>query len=180
VSFDLIALWALTVINSFALILVVRQLATLPKYNKRPGPRPGSPFGDWELTTLNGDKRSSKQMPPEYVMLVAAETCGPCHALFAQLAHSGRPRDHFVIAGQGDPGVLSRAASTPAGPLYDEYLGGVDEGFLQRFDITSTPYAVAVKYGRVVASGPARTPAELETIAAIFRPALQAIPSIPT
>jgi hypothetical protein len=119
-------------------------------------------------------------MPTEYLMLVAAETCGPCHALFAQLAHGGRPPDYFVIAGQGDAGVLSRAASTTAGPLYDEYLGGVDAAFLQRFEIVSTPYAVAVKHGRVVASGPARTPAELDGIAAIFRPALGSTSSIST
>lgn len=168
-AFDLIALWTLTVLNSFAIILVVRQIATLPKYNRPPGPRAGSVFGDWELTTLGGDKRLSKQMPSQYVMLMAAERCAPCHALLAQLVHGGRPEGHFVIAGDGDPVVLSRAASTPAGPIYDEYLDGADAAFLQRFDIVSTPYALAIKHGRVVASGPARTPTELQTIADILR-----------
>ena len=175
---DSIALWILTVVNSFAIILVVRQLATLPKYNRPPGPRPGAPFAGWELTTLGGEKRSAAQMPLEYIILIAAERCGPCHALFAQLANVGRPTPYFVIAGEGDAALLSQASSTPAGPLYDEYLAGVDVAFMQRFDIPSTPYALAIKRERVVASGPARTPAELQQIADIFTPAARTPPPL--
>ena len=179
VPFDSIALWALTIVNSFVIILVIRQLATLPKYNRPPGPRPGAPFDDWVLTTLSGEQRSANQMPSEYLMLIAAERCGPCHALFAQLAHAGRPRGHFVIAGEGDAAVLSQATSTPTGPLSDEYLAGVDLAFMQRFDIPSTPYGLAVKRGRIVASGPARTPAELQRIADIFAPAVSGAAVLP-
>lgn len=172
-ALDYIALWILTVVNSFAIILIVRQLAALPNYSQTPGPRLGSVFGEWELKTLAGETRSSSEMPPEYVMLFAAEHCGPCHVLFAQLGQMGRPGGHLVIAAEGDAAALSRAASTPSGPLYDELLSGVDGRFMRQFNIPGTPYGLAVRQGRIVASGPARSSSELQKLADVLRPAIK-------
>jgi hypothetical protein len=170
-SWDYVVLWALTVINSFVILLLVRQLALMPKYTRAPGPRLGSTFGEWALQTMGGRALTSKQMPEEYVMLFASESCGPCHTLFAQLAHVGRSTGTLVVAAEGNATKLERAARTANRPLYDEFLEGVDDGLMQRLQIPSTPFAVAIRQSRVVAAGPARTPAELETITAVLRPA---------
>jgi hypothetical protein len=143
----------------------------MPKYSRSPGPRLGATFGDWTLKTLEGETRTSKQMPPEYVMLFAAEACASCHTLFGQLAHSGRTRGPLVVAAEGEAPRLARAATTPNGPLYDEFLAGADLALMQRLEIPSTPFAVAIRQGHVMASGPARTPEELEKIGDMLRPA---------
>ena len=169
-SLEFGALWAVTLVNSFVMILVVRQIATLPRYNRPPGPKPGATFDQWQLQTLNGRSRVATEMPPAYTMLVTAERCGVCHALVAQLAHEGKPQGHLVIATDGGKGELARAAAS-GGTVYDEFLVGVDQTFLQRYEIPSSPYALAIRHGRIVAAGPARTATELAKISEVLAPA---------
>ena len=167
-SLDYVLLWALVIGNGLATLLVIRQVAMLPKFSRPPGPRPGSQL-DWALATLDGTVRESSAMPAEYVMLFASERCNACHALFASIARFGRPEAHLVVAAESDGVMLEAAARTDRARLYDEFLLGADVAFMQRHGIPTTPYAVAVRLGRVVSAGPARTPTELAQIADILR-----------
>lgn len=169
-SFDYLLLWALTIANSFGLILMVRQLAARPVYRTVSGPPPGLRFTDWTLKTLEGLPRSSSEMPVEYTMLFASDNCGPCHTLLGKLAQAGRTVGTLVLAADGDAAKLQQAALSARGPLYDEFLAGADQTFRQRFEVPGTPYAVAIRQGRVLASGPTRTPEDLQKIADVLRP----------
>jgi len=161
------------VANAIATLLVVRQLALIPKYNRRPGPKPGALFQGWQLMSSDGELRSAEQMPSEYVSLFTDERCGPCHALFGELAHVGRiPERLVVISRSGGNGLLA-AAATGSEVLYDEFLVGAGTQFFERFEIPSTPFATAVRHGHVIASAPTRTAAELDALAARLRPAIR-------
>lgn len=165
---DYLLLWSLTILNSFMVIVLIRHVARLPQ--RPPGPPVGLPVRDWTLRTVEGSERTGADMPSAYTLLVAAENCGACHGLLARLARSGRPPGTLVIATSGDGAKLAQAAESTEGPLYDEFLTGTDPEFMQKFRIPSTPYALAVRHGRVVASGPARTPEELAAIADVVSP----------
>lgn len=161
---DSIVLWILTIANSVAILLVVRQLAALPAYRPT-GPRRGASFANWTLRTLDGTPRSSAEMPTEYTMLFASETCGPCHTLLGELAKSALNIEPLVVAVDGDAPKLQEASLSPRGLVYDEFLGGADSAFRERFQVPGTPFALAIRRERVVASGPARTPEELAKLA---------------
>ena len=176
-SIDYAALWILTVVNAVALLLVVRQLALLPRYSQPAGPRLGRLVPDWTLKTLEGRDRPITELPSEYVALFTAEGCGPCHTLFNRLAHEGRPRGPLVVFAEGDAQTLAATATGAAGPLYEEFLGGVTHEMMLEFSIPSTPFAVAIRHGRVAASVPARTRDELANIGTILGPALAASPA---
>lgn len=166
---DYLAVWALTVANSLAILLVVRQLARLPK-PRAPGPRVGAPFVNWTLATLAGEQRSSRNMPSEYTMLFAANDCRQCHTLFSDLAESKRTIGVLVVAADGDAAALAGPAEARTAQFYDEFLTGADQAFRQQFHIPGTPFAIAVRQGHVVGSGATRTPAELQRIADMLRP----------
>lgn len=170
-SWDYLALWALTVANSFAILLLIRQVAQHPAYRQPQGPKPGTPFENWSLSTLAGQPRTAAEMPEEYTMLFASDSCGPCRTLFDELARSGRTRGALVVAADGESAALVRAAATASEPLYDDFLSGADHPFRQQHQIPGTPFAVAVRHGRVVASGPAGTPAQLQQVADALAPA---------
>lgn len=163
-SFDYVLLWGLTIANSFAILLVVRQLSHMPAYRPVNGPRTGSRFADWTLRTLEGKQRSSAEMPSEYTILFASENCGPCHTLLAELGRSGRKAGTLVIAADGDATSLQRETLTSRGSVCDEFLTGADPAFRRRLKIPGTPFAVAVSREQVLASGPVRTSTELEKI----------------
>jgi hypothetical protein len=164
VAFDYVLIWVLTIANSVAILLVVRRLASLSTYRPT-GPRPGSSFADWTLQTLEGKSRSSAEMPLQYMLLFASETCESCHTLLRELARSSRRLETLVVAADGDAPTLRQAALTPDGPVYDEFLAGADIAFRQRFQIPGTPFAFAVRRGRVVASSPVRIPEDLARLA---------------
>jgi hypothetical protein len=124
----------------------------------------------WTLRTLSGQARSLADLPAEYVAVFAAEGCGPCHTLFARLAHEGRPAGRLVVLAEGDAGRLATVAQTQGVPLYDEFLSGVTRPMMLEFEIPSTPYAVAVRHGHVIAAGPSRTGDELTRIAEALHP----------
>jgi hypothetical protein len=106
-------------------------------------------------------------MEAQYVMLFAADSCDPCHALLRRLANStlGRPNVRLILAVEGDPTGLLRASEGASGRPYDEVLAGVTRDMMRRLEIPGTPYAVALRDGVVMATGPARTPEELSGIA---------------
>lgn len=168
-SVDYVMLWVLAVTNTLGLLVVVRQLAFLPKYSVAPGPRVGRLLPAWTFTTLDGQQRALAELPTEYVAIFAAEGCGPCHTLFARLAHEGRPPARLVVLAEGNAARLVEVAQTPAGPLYDEFLAGLTRAMMLELDVPSTPYAIAVRHGHVIAAGPARTRAELAGIGDTLR-----------
>lgn len=170
-SIDYAALWGLTIVNAVVLLLVVRQLALFPRYSQTPGPRLGTPVPEWTLRTLDGRDRQVAQLPASYVALFTADGCGPCHTLFTRLAHEGRPDGSLVVFAEGDAGKLAETATAGSKPLFDEFLAGLTREMLLEFSIPSTPYAVAIRQGRVAASGPARTREELANIGSILTPA---------
>lgn len=161
-DWEKIALWAIVVANTFAILAIVRQLALLPR-PPAPGPRAGAPFVNWALRTDKGDSRDSTEMPAEYTILFASETCRPCHALVEQLAGTQRVASRLVLAVDGNPKALLASAG-PSQP-FDELLIGATENFRRQLHIPGTPFAVAVRQRHVVAAGPARSVRELTTIA---------------
>ena len=167
-SFDYVVLWILTIANSVAILLVVRQLAALPAFRPA-GPRPGTSFANWTLRAPNGAPRSSSEMPLEYTMLFASEACGPCHTLLGELAQSTPIGETLIVAAEGDAPRLQQEALSPRGPVYDEFLSGADSEFRQRFHVPGTPFGIAVRRERVVAAGPLRTAKDLEKLAAALR-----------
>jgi hypothetical protein len=169
VGLDYLAIWALTIANSFAVLLIVRRLAQLPS-PRGSGPRIGAPLGSWTLKTLTGDQRSSADMPSEYTMLFTSDRCGQCRTLFGRLAQSGRMVGRLVVASDGDAAALTEASVNREEPLYDELLSGADLSFRQQLRIPGTPFAIAVRGGRVIASGAAATPEDLQKIANALGP----------
>lgn len=170
-SLDQILLWALTLMNTFLILLLVRQLASLPQYRRSKGPSVGAAFDGWSLPALGGGVRTSAQMPSEYTLLFASATCAPCHTLLEKLAVSGRTRGTLVIATDGNPEKVREAATGPQGPLYDDFLIDADHTFRERIDVPGTPFAVAIRNERVVSSGPASTPEALQKVADSLRSA---------
>jgi hypothetical protein len=71
---------------------------------------------------------------------------------------------------EGDVQRLERAARGADGPLYDEILSGVTKSMMQDFEVPSTPFAIAVRNGRVAGAGPARTRDELASVGSILIP----------
>ena len=162
-------LWAITLLNSLAIVVLAHRLARVAAAAEVPRLPQRTAFNGWTERALAGGTRSAADMPAEYLVLFVREHCDLCHALLTQLAHEGRPDVHFVLAGEGNPDVLTRAASSVLGSAYDEYLV-VDGTFLRRFGVASVPYAMAIRRGRIVRAGPARTPPELIEVAAAFTP----------
>jgi len=142
------------------------------------GPRPGTPFKEWTLRTPDGSNRTSEEMPAEYTLLFAAESCGPCHALFAKIAKTGRTVGTLVVAADGPAPSLREAAMTDGGPLYDQFLTGADKSFRDRFNVPGTPFALAIRQQRIVASGPARTPEDVQKLANELRSTNRAAPTL--
>lgn len=165
-----VLLWTLTALNSFAILLVIRQLARLPIYRTPLGPQKGSLFTDWTLWTTTGTPRTSAQMPIEYTFLVTSENCSPCHALVAELARAPEAIPGLIIAADDDEGGIVRVAD--ARGVCDEFLTGVDPAFRQRFLIPGTPYVMAIRQERVVRTGPARTREEVLQVAQALRKSL--------
>lgn len=108
-------------------------------------------------------------MPSEYTILFASDTCTPCRGLFAQMAESGRTRGRLVVAADGVAGSLAQHASASGEPLYDDFLTGADFAFRQQMQIPGTPFALAIRQGRVLAAGPTTTAAQLQDIADSLR-----------
>lgn len=168
-SFGDVVLWTLTIVNSFVLLLVVRQLAQLPAYRSARGPSVNSSFAGWTLSALDGRVRTSQDMPEDYTMLFASERCGPCHDLLAELGRSDRVASLIVAADAAAP-RLQQLAMDADPPVCMEFLTGADRSFRQQFRIPGTPFAMSVRAGRVVTSGPARSADEVRQVAQALRP----------
>jgi hypothetical protein len=128
VELDYIALWALVILNTLALLLVLRQLAMLPQHARtgtvleRRGPALGTPIEDWSLAALEGGMRRERDLPPSYTLLFVASTCDPCHKLLAELRSIGRPSGPLYLVANGDPQSVAAEATVAGGRLYDELL----------------------------------------------------------
>lgn len=163
-SIDYIALWSLVILNTFAILLIVRQLAMLPQFARRPGPKAGSVVPDWSLTALDGRAVHASAMPGPYTLLFIASTCGPCHSLLGELRKVGRPQGLILAVAQGDADALAREAAGPSGALFDDVLLGGTGDLSRDLAIPGTPYAVAIASSRVVAAGVAPTAQDLSRV----------------
>ena len=163
-SIDYAALWMLVVMNTMAILLLVRQVATMPQFTRRTGPKAGTPVDDWSLESVHGGIKHSADLPDAYTLLFVASTCGPCHALFAEMRRVGRPGGLLYVVGQGDAEAMSKEAESEQGPLFDLFLRGGRGEVYQKLGIPGTPWAVAVKGGRVESTGPASTAEQLSRV----------------
>lgn len=176
-SLDLLALWTITAINTLGLLLVVRQLAALPQFSRRLGPRKGESLGDWEMKTPDGDIVRGRDVSGAYTLLFVSATCGPCHELFAELRDTGRHAGTLYVVAHGDPAVVSAEAVSPQGLVYDRLLvGNREDPLFVRLSIPGTPYAVAVRDGKVVRAGIA---AKAEQLARVSSAAIDRLRSSP-
>lgn len=96
-------------------------------------------------------------------MLAVAHTCKPCHRLLDELTRVPFGSTSLVIA--ADIGLESFGLPQ-RGLVQGQVLTGMNEGLRRRLQIPGTPFAVAIRDGRVVAAGPAPTPQELVGVAA--------------
>jgi hypothetical protein len=171
VGIDDIGLWALTIANTLGLLLVIRQLATLPQYThtsgvrERKGPAVGTVIEDWSLAALEGGIRREQDLPPAYTLLFVASTCDPCHKLLAELRTVGRPASPLYLVANGDAQSVATEATTAGGPLFDELLITGSGDLYQRLDVPGTPYAVSIRDRRVVAAGVSPAAADVARIA---------------
>ena len=171
-AIDYIALWALVIIDTLGLLLVVRQLATLPQYTRqgsareRRGPAIGSPIADWSLAALEGGIKNDRDLASSYTLLFVASTCDPCHKLLAELRKTGRPAGPLYLVANGDPQSVAAEARIDGERLYDELLITGSGDLYQRLDVPGTPYAIAVRGRHVAGAGVSPTAADLARIAA--------------
>lgn len=156
---DYVALWTLVIANTFAILLIVRQLARLPQFARRTGPRTGTPV-HWTLRSPDGRVMSSKDAPNAYTLLFVASTCKPCHALFEDLRARGKPPATLYVVSQGDGVSLTQEAPG----TFDLLLEGGVADLYRELQIPGTPWAVAVSDGVVVATGAASNVPQLSII----------------
>ena len=172
VTFDYVALWALTVANSLILLLLIRYVARMPQLSRRADPAPGTPVPPWSLTALGGSVVRSEQMPSAYTLLFLASGCKPCHALLTELRAHGRPTSAALVAvGRGDVQALAQEAAPDGVAVYDHFLVDPDGALSRQLRIPGTPYAVSVHDGRIVRGGSAPTASDLDRIASTTRTA---------
>jgi hypothetical protein len=160
-SFDYAMLWLLVMTDTLAILLLVRQLATLPQFSRRSGPQAGTPIEPWSLEMMDGGTRRSTDLAEAYTLLFVASTCGPCHALFEEMRSAGRPRGLLYVVAQGDAAALEKEAVSERGPMYDLFFRGGRGDLYQRLNVPGTPFAVAVRKGRIEAAGPAASTEQL-------------------
>lgn len=155
-QWDYVAMWALLIANTFAILLIVRQLAHLPQFARRTGPRVGTPV-HWSLRSLEGTVVRSEEAPRDYALLFVASTCNPCHALLDDLRAHGKPDRAVYIVGQGETATLAREAAG----TFDLFLEGGVGDLYRELQIPGTPWAVVVRDGVVAATGAAANASRL-------------------
>lgn len=163
-TFDYVLLWVLVVFNTFVSLLIIRQLAALPKVIRRPGPRPGLVLGDWVHPTSTGRQLRSSELPTEYTLLFVSGSCQPCRSLLEEIHERGRPQGMLVLVSQDDGQALS--AERPDATA--DFLLPQDRDLYERLSIPGTPFAVKIQDGKVVRAAAAPT---LSMLAEVVRAA---------
>jgi hypothetical protein len=175
-SIDYIVLWILVTINTLAILLIIRQVAGLPQVARPLGPKRGSLVIPWSLEALDGSVRRAAELPADYTLLFVSSTCEPCLTLFAEMRRVGRPPGPLYLVAQGDADAIAKEAESANGVLYDLLLRGGAGDLYQQLAIPGTPYAVAVREGRVAGSAAAPTSAQLIKISESALPHGRATP----
>ncbi len=149
---DLLALWVLTLLNTFTIALILRQLALRPQLAvKREGPPVGSTMPTWSLDNLDGQAGLVARLPPSHVLVFASTNCGPCHDLFRDLA--SHPVDTknlaYLVIDQDAVTVRQTLKDVPSGAFAGVFIGS-SPALLANLHVPATPYGVAIRDGRVV------------------------------
>lgn len=151
---DTVLLWTLTLLNTAGLVLIFRQMALQPQpSSQQPGPAVGTVVSTWALPNAAGTERSSATVESPYVLLFTSEHCQPCHDLLADLTDNpidGHGLAYLVSDMQGAEAV-ALAATVPAQTFADVLTGG-SKALLASFQVTATPFVLAVKNGKVLVS----------------------------
>lgn len=165
-TLDYATLWVLVILNTLAIMLVIRQLAAMPHVARRAGPKVGTEVPAWSLESIDGRVVRSADLPTTYTLLFVASGCRPCHALFAELQTEGPAPTALYIVARGDAPALAREAQSERGPLYDLFLRDDRAILSELVGVPGTPYAVAVRDGRVVAAKAVPTAEQLARVSA--------------
>lgn len=163
---DQVALWILTVLNTLAILAVVRQLAALPQFVRRSGPAKGLVVGQWSLRTIENVILTSRQMPHNYTLLFVSGSCAPCRLLFQDLRDVGPPPGLLYPVAISEPQVVAHELKD-AGVSYAALLvSDAEDPLMKRLAVPGTPYAISIRGDRVVEAGIASRFSDLQRIAA--------------
>jgi hypothetical protein len=148
-----VALWVLTLINTVGIVLILRQLASGPPVMQRSNPAIGSVLPTWSLQNLEGRTVSSLTLPASYVLVATSTSCIVCNDLFRDLAQrkvDTGGRAYLISA--GDPSAVREAVHEVPQGYFREVLVGATLELLTKLHVPATPYAIAVRDGKVVAA----------------------------
>lgn len=135
----------LSILNSFVLVLVLREFGALRAYRDSRGLQLGAPIPEFRVRTLGGSTVTSADLR-RTVLLFISKGCDACQMLVRQLQAAGHAQSKLMIA------VVTSETLAPD----DAFLSGLrffepsqvfiddDRRIYQRFQVANTPFALAI------------------------------------
>lgn len=151
-----VLLTVLTLLNFVLCLAIVRRLKSQAQggSDQLPDlPSPGTPVGDFSLSTLDRQIFSTKMLEEPRLVAFLMPGCEPCASAVSELRQRETPEETLVVVVDDGPGGESRPYADGLRDLGTVALASEDSPVLKAFGgITGYPAIFRVADGRIIVS----------------------------